>query len=159
MSQVYLSLGSNIEREKNIRSCLRCLERKFGELTVSPVYESEPVGFKGSNFFNLVVGITTTLTISELNDVLKEIEDQHGRSRAGPKFSSRTLDIDIITYNELVGIHDGVELPRPELFYNAFVLLPMIDLCADQLEPKSGLPYRQLIDQLPTRQNLEKVPF
>ncbi len=141
---VFLSLGSNINRKLNITSCLDSLTNAFGEIKCSPVYESEPVGFQGNCFYNLVVKIKTSLSLDELTAFLKEIEDQNGRIRGGEKFSSRTLDIDVISYDALCGAFDGVELPRPELFYNAFVLLPMSDLAAQEIEPKTKLTYADL---------------
>ena len=127
-TQVYLSLGSNIDREHNIRSGLDALEAVFGELEISPVYESEAVGFDGDAFFNLVVGIRTAMTVAELTTCLKDMERDHGRVRGEKKFSSRTLDIDILTYGDAVGIIDGVQLPRDEIFKHAFVLKPLVDL-------------------------------
>lgn len=157
--KVYLSIGSNIDREDNVRSAIRCLNARFGQLEISPVYESESVGFKGDAFFNLVVGVTTDLALSELNHLLKVIEDEHGRERSGPKFSSRSLDIDVVTYGDEVGVIEGVELPRPELFYNGFVLLPMIDLVAGTVEPKTGKPYESLVQSLPKPQRLKRIDF
>lgn len=141
---VFLSLGSNINRKLNISRCLNSLRETFGEIDCSPVYESEPVGFEGEYFYNLVVKISTTLSLDELSSCLKSIEDKHGRIRGGEKFSSRTLDIDVLTYDDLCGIHYGIELPRPEIFYNAFVLLPMAALAADEIEPKTQHTYAEL---------------
>jgi 2-amino-4-hydroxy-6-hydroxymethyldihydropteridine diphosphokinase len=135
MAAVYLSLGSNVEREKHIRSCIATLKNHFGDVLCSPVYESESVGFAGSHFYNLVARIETVLPLSELNNLLKKIEDQHGRNRSGPKFSPRTLDIDILTYGDLTGCVEGIDLPREEISKNAFVLLPMADIAPDVLHP------------------------
>ena len=95
MTAIYLSLGSNVNRHKNITAGLDALATLFGELKISSVYESKSVGFDGSNFFNLVVGAETSLSIIELSEILKRVEDNNGRKRNGPKFSPRTLDIDI----------------------------------------------------------------
>ena len=141
---MFLSLGSNINRKQSISCCLESLRENFGEVICSPVYESESVGFKGACFYNLVVKITTTLSLEALTIKLKMIEDQNGRVRGGEKFSSRTLDIDVLTYDDLCGVHHGIELPRPEIFYNAFVLLPMADLASQELEPKTKLTYAEL---------------
>lgn len=135
MSHVYLSLGSNLDREKNIVAGLDALAQQFGELQISRVYESESVGFKGSHFFNLVVGITTDKSVAALSDVLKKIEDDNGRLRTGPKYSPRTLDIDILTYDDIVGVDAGVELPRGEILDNAFVLLPLSELAPCAVHP------------------------
>ncbi len=141
---VFLSLGSNIDRNRNIQRCLEQLQETFGRVECPPVYESEPVGFKGEYFYNLTVKIETGLNLKELTTSLKTIEDENGRERGGERFSSRTLDIDILTFDDLCGVYDGIELPRPELFFNAFVLLPMADLAANTIEVKSNLSYAQL---------------
>lgn len=160
---VFLSLGSNIDRSNNIRRCLTTLADLFGEVLSSPVYESEPVGFQGACFYNLTVKIETSLSLKQLTKVLKEVEDQQGRLRGGERFSSRTLDIDVLTYDSLCGVYEGIELPRPELFYNAFVLLPMAMLAAQQIEAKSNKSYSALWqehqDQILRKQKLWVVDF
>lgn len=144
MTQVYLSLGSNLGREKNIIAGLDALAQQFGELQISRVYESESVGFKGSRFFNLVVGITTDKTIATLSETLKKIEDDNGRLRTGPKYSPRTLDIDILTYDNFIGVEAGVELPRGEILENAFVLLPLSELAPNAVHPICQKSYANL---------------
>ena len=144
MAQVFLSLGSNIDRERHIRSALDALAQQFGELQVSRVFESEAVGFDGDNFYNLVVGLHTSLPVGQLALRLREIEDANGRVRSGPKFSARTLDIDILTYDDSVGEIDGVKLPRGEIKKNAFVLQPLAELAPQQLHPETGQSFAQM---------------
>jgi 2-amino-4-hydroxy-6-hydroxymethyldihydropteridine diphosphokinase len=144
VTQVFLGLGSNLDREKNVRAGLAALKNRFGDLTLSNIYESESVGFKGSNFYNLVVSLQTDLTIAELSEALKKIEDENGRVRTGPKYSPRTLDIDILTYGDFVGVEAGVELPRAEITENAFVLLPLSELVPDALHPYLKKSYAEL---------------
>ena len=144
MTQVFLGLGSNLDREKNIRAGLLALKDIFGDLKLSQIYESESVGFKGSNFYNLVVSLQTDLTIAELSDTLKKIEDKNGRLHTGPKYSPRTLDIDILTYGDFVGVEAGVELPRAEITENAFVLLPLAELAPNELHPALKKSYAEL---------------
>ena len=74
MTRVYVGMGSNIDSETNIRDGIHTLQEKFGELTISSVYESEPFGFEGDNFFNLVVGFDTTLNLETVASTLREIE-------------------------------------------------------------------------------------
>ncbi|WP_160151491.1 2-amino-4-hydroxy-6-hydroxymethyldihydropteridine diphosphokinase [Microbulbifer sp. ALW1] len=147
MATVYLSLGSNIDREKNLSAGLDALVEAFGDLRMSQVYESEAVGFDGDNFYNLVAAIDTELSVGELALRLRHIEDDNGRLRSGPKFSARTLDIDILTYDELTGEVDGVKLPRGEILKNAFVLLPISELAPDILHPVADKTYLQLWDE------------
>lgn len=144
MTAIYLSLGSNVDRHKNISAGLDALEDSFGGLKISSVYESKSVGFDGSNFFNLVVGADTGLSLVDLSETLKRIEDNNGRKRNGPKFSPRTLDIDILTYADFVGVEGGIELPRAEIIKNAFVLLPMAEIAADVLHPQLQKSYGDL---------------
>lgn len=143
MNRAWLSLGSNIDRFRHINRALDALEARFGELVVSPVYESEAVGFDGDHFLNLVVGIQTELPVGKLAALLKQIEDDHGRDRSAPKFSARTLDIDILTYADLGGEVDGVVLPRDEVLKNAFVLAPLAEVAADQLHPLTGRSFSE----------------
>ena len=143
MNRVWLSLGSNIDRYRHINAALDALQARFGTLVISPVYESVAVGFEGDNFLNLVVGIDTGLPVGELATLLKAIEDANGRDRSAPKFSARSLDIDILTYGEVAGERDGVELPRDEILKNAFVLAPLTDVAAEECHPLTGRSYAE----------------
>lgn len=147
MSRVYLSLGSNIDRHKHIRNALHELSALFGQLLLSQVYESEAVGFEGDPFYNLVVGLDTEFSIGELQAQIKRIEDDNGRVRGGPKFSSRTLDIDILTYCDFAGEEDGVVLPRDEITKNAFVLLPLSEIAGDEIHPELDKSYKTLWEE------------
>jgi len=144
MRSVYLSLGSNIDRYRHISAALDALADEFCELEISTVYESESVGFKGSLFLNLVVGVHTSLGVAELSARLKQIEDDNGRDRSSPKFSPRTLDIDILLYGDFVGTSAGIKLPRDEITKNAFVLQPLAELAFGQTHPELGVCYEQL---------------
>lgn len=144
MHKVYLSLGSNINREQHITAALNALNDHFAPLTLSKAYDCEPVGFIGDNFLNLVVGFDCDLSVKALSNVLRNIEDQCGRLRTGPKFSARTLDIDILIYDDLVGVVDGITLPRGEITENAFVLLPLVDVAAKQIHPSLHKTYQEI---------------
>ena len=109
--------------------------------------KAKPWGFEGDAFYNLVAGLETSLSVGELAAVLRDIEKDHGRVRGEKKFSSRTLDIDILTYNDLTGEVDGVQLPRDEILKHAFVLKPLVDLAPDARHPENGKPYRQLLEE------------
>lgn len=144
MAKVYLGLGSNIDAPRHIHRALGALQQQFGELQVSPVYESESVGFSGDNFLNLVVAVDTALSVAELQAAMREIENDNGRDRSAPKFSGRTLDIDILLYDDCVGDIDGVSLPRDEILKNAFVLKPLCDLAPELLHPQQRKTMAQL---------------
>jgi len=144
MAQVFLSLGSNQSRQLHIEQCLDALSEAYGELSISRVFESEAVGFDGDSFYNLVVGLNTDIAVGELSKQLKAIEDNNGRVRQGPKFSGRTLDIDILTYDDCSGEVDGVSLPRDEIEYHAFVLLPLAELAPNAMHPTLNACYKDL---------------
>ncbi|HEY5716938.1 MAG TPA: 2-amino-4-hydroxy-6-hydroxymethyldihydropteridine diphosphokinase [Motiliproteus sp.] len=144
MTQVYLSIGSNINRQHYVASCLDGLAHRFGALEISSVFESEAVGFDGDPFYNLVVGLHTDLTLDVLFHFLRETEHAHDRCRQAAKFSPRTLDIDILTYGDYCGPFAGGELPREEITRNAFVLWPLAEIAPTTLHPGLGLSYAQL---------------
>ncbi len=137
MARIYLSLGSNIDREQHICAALDALSDSFGELEISTVFESIAVGFEGDSFYNLVVGIQADQSVGEITKILKHIEDCNGRDRSAPKFGPRSLDIDILTVDDLVGEIDGIRLPRNEVLKNAFVLQPLAELAPQMLHPKT----------------------
>jgi 2-amino-4-hydroxy-6-hydroxymethyldihydropteridine diphosphokinase len=149
MTRVWLSLGSNLEPETNLRTALRELRARFGELIVSPVYRFPAVGFDGPDFLNLAVGIDTDLSAGVLNDWLHALEDRHGRRRDVPRFSSRTLDVDIVLFgDQVLKGHGNLEVPRPELKY-AFVLKPLADIASDVVHPVLGKTIGQLWREFP----------
>ena len=148
-ARVYLSLGSNISPHKYLRSALAVLRDLFGEVLVSPVYESRAVGFEGDNFLNLVVGVDVELPVAELSERLRAIEADHGRQRQSEKFSPRTLDIDILTYGDLVGDFGGVRLPRDEIHRYQHVIRPLADLAPDVLDPLTGRSFASICESLP----------
>ncbi|CAI8943338.1 2-amino-4-hydroxy-6-hydroxymethyldihydropteridine diphosphokinase [Methylocaldum szegediense] len=144
MPDVFLSIGSNIEREKHIASALKELEERVGPLTVSSVYESEAVGFEGSSFYNLVVAFSTERPVSEIVTMLSEIESHHGRTRDCKKFSSRTLDLDLILYGDQVLQEGKLALPRDDITRYAFVLEPLAEITPNRKHPILGESYAEL---------------
>ena len=144
MPVLSLSIGSNIEPARHIRLALQALREKFPNLRCSRVYESEAIGFDGANFLNLAVVADTSLELAEISSYLKGIEDGLGRDRRQPKFSGRSMDIDILTFGADTGASCNVQLPRPEITRNAFVLQPLAELLPEQLDPACGKTYRQL---------------
>lgn len=134
MTDVYLGLGSNQRARYHLRSCLQQLENQFGRSDWSPLYISPAVGFDGDDFLNMVVRIHTNLTLEALHQWLHELEDRHQRDRTQPRFSDRTLDVDILLYGERVQSEDIV-LPRGEITRYAHVLKPLADLAPELQHP------------------------
>jgi len=140
----YISIGSNIDKEIHIPASLKLLESQFGTLTLSNIYESEPVGFVGDKFYNLIVRFHSELSAKQVAKQLRQIELAHGRDRDSSKFSSRTLDLDLIIYGDQVIDDDELHIPREEIYRYAFVLEPLAEIAADEHHPINGLSYEQL---------------
>ena len=134
-TRAYLSLGSNVDPEKNLRAAIAELRTRFGAIDLSPAYRYPAVGFEGPDFLNLAAGIDTGLEPQALNDWLHALEDRHGRRRDVPRYSSRTLDVDIVLFDDLVitGTRN-LEVPRAELT-QAFVLQPLADIASAAIHP------------------------
>ncbi len=142
MTQIYLGIGSNIDRQESVRNGLAALKSLYGQLQVSPVYESKAFGFEGDDFFNLVVGFESEFDIDKIEIQLKEIELQSGRKRSDSSYLPRTLDIDLLLYGDLIcGKH---ELPRIDIIKYAFVLKPLCDLAPDLLHPTENKTISEL---------------
>ena len=144
MATAFIGIGSNIERESNIRSGLQTLHRNFSNVSVSRVYESSAVGFNGDNFFNLVALIETELDARALQDKLHEIEAQFGRVRGAQRYVSRTLDLDLLLYDDLVSDEEGLQLPREDVTEFAFVLLPLSEMAGELQHPVLKTTYAEL---------------
>ncbi len=135
MPDVYVSIGSNINREHNIPSGLNAMRQQFGDLLESSVYETNAVGFEGSPFYNLSVKFETTLAIVEIAWQLKQIEITHGRTRKSAKFSGRSLDLDILLYGDEVINSEKIKVPRDDILIYAFVLEPLAEIAPSQRHP------------------------
>lgn len=144
MPMIYISLGSNINKEQNTRAGINALKQAFGELILSSVYESEAVGFEGDAFYNMVIACQVTTPVHQTNQILRDIEDANGRDRSGPKFSSRTLDLDLLLYDDLVLDENGLKLPRDEILKNAFVLWPLAEIAPELKHPETDTTYAEL---------------
>lgn len=135
MSTAWLGLGSNVNAEIHIRAGINELKETFGEVRLSPAYASTAVGFDGDDFINLVARVETDKPPKELRQYLRDLEDRYGRERDVPKFSDRSLDIDILIYDDLVLLSPMLEIPRAEILKFAHVLKPLADLDPDLVHP------------------------
>lgn len=144
MGYAYLSLGSNLDAEANLRSAVAALRRRFGDIALSDACVFPAVGFEGGDFLNAAAVVDSDLDPFALNDWLHALEDAHGRDRRGPRYGDRTLDIDIVFYDDLVLEGPGhLQLPRDELKH-AFVLMPLAAIAPDFVDPRSGEALREL---------------
>jgi len=149
VSIAYLGLGSNIDARRNIASAITCLRESFDTVVFSPVYQTPPFGFTGNDFINLVARVETRLGPLELKDFLSELEDRHDRNRQAPKFGDRTLDIDILLYDDLFLLSPALEIPRGEILEAAYVLKPLADLAPERVHPVTRTTISELWESFP----------
>jgi len=135
MSTAWLGLGSNLNAAVNIRAAIAELREQFETIALSPSYTSAAVGFDGDDFINLVARVETDMSPLELRQYLRDLEDRYGRKRDVPKFSDRSMDIDILLYDDLVLYSPLLEIPRAEIVKFAHVLKPLTDLDPDLVHP------------------------
>ena len=162
MSLVHLNIGSNQNRHSNIRSAIQSLERCFSDIVLSSLFESPSEGFKGNDFYNVGVNITTSKTTNEVVDILRDIENSLGRDRSLQKFSSRIIDLDLILYGGI--IDETLNIPRKDILKYAFVLAPLAELNPEEIHPLEGTSYQSLWKTLQSEQdfilrqyNIEKL--
>jgi 2-amino-4-hydroxy-6-hydroxymethyldihydropteridine diphosphokinase len=141
---VYLSAGSNIAPEENLRMACRELSSGYGYLELSSVYRSEAVGFEGEDFLNMVIGFSTNEEPERIVERLEGLHHKAGRDRHHDPFSSRTLDLDLLLYGDL--IRRRLNLPREDIEKYGFVLGPLVELAPELKHPVKGRTMSELWD-------------
>jgi 2-amino-4-hydroxy-6-hydroxymethyldihydropteridine diphosphokinase len=153
---VFLSIGSNIAPEDNLRMACRELSAGFGDLTLSSVYRNEAVGFEGDDFLNMVVGFSTEVDPEYVFARLDQLHTQAGRVYQDNPFCSRTLDLDMLLYGDL--IRQRLKLPHTDIEKYGFVLRPMVEVAPELRHPVTGKTMSQLWDGFDTEKNpMQKV--
>jgi len=135
---VYLGLGSNIDAEENLRLGVHELERRYGQLRISNIYQNAAVGFEGADFLNLVIGLESGASPAEIHEQIEVIHKMTGRQRGAERYSSRPLDIDLLLYGDMIVDVPPLHLPRPDVLKYSFVLRPLAELAPDLVHPETG---------------------
>jgi 2-amino-4-hydroxy-6-hydroxymethyldihydropteridine diphosphokinase len=138
MAKIYLGLGSNVEPEKYLQLGIRELCLRFGVLEMSNIYRSKAVGFDGADFLNLVLGFDSDLSPSEIHQAIEDIHALADRQRGESRFAARTLDIDLLLYDDLVADAAPIRVPRADILKYSFVLGPLAEIAADLRHPETG---------------------
>lgn len=146
MAQAFVSVGSNIEPEKNVSRAIGLLVKQVKITGLSTVYFTEPVGRPEQQpYYNCVIAIDTTLAPLELKrTVLRRIEDELGRVRSEDKFAPRTIDLDLILYGDIVMKTEDIVLPDPEIRNRPFLAGPLFELAPNLIMPDSKEPIAKI---------------
>jgi 2-amino-4-hydroxy-6-hydroxymethyldihydropteridine diphosphokinase len=142
VTRAYIGLGSNVgEREQMLWSAVHMLafNPEVEVVAVSSIRETDPVGFlEQPRFLNAAVAVETELAPAPLLELLLSIERELGRTRDGPRFGPRTIDLDLLLYGEETLDEPGLTVPHPRLHERRFVLEPLADLDPDLVVPGQG---------------------
>jgi 2-amino-4-hydroxy-6-hydroxymethyldihydropteridine diphosphokinase len=144
MPTVYVAIGSNVEPGRNLSLAVGELRRAFPDVRFSSWYRNPAVGFVGDDFFNGVAGFSTGLSVHAVVEVLHTIESVCGRPRDAPRWSPRSMDLDVLLYDDLICDEPKLKLPRPDLLKRAYMLGPLAELAPDVRHPTAGLSIAQL---------------
>ena len=147
MANIHINIGSNENRRANIALAIDALKLNFFEVLCSDVFRSPAYGFEGDDFYNVGVNARTDLSIESVIEVLHHIENQQGRDRNRPTFSSRSIDLDLALYDDVVDVAHN--LPRDDILKYNFVLLPLAQLSPQAIHPIEQKTYAQLSATLP----------
>lgn len=149
MAKAYLLIGGNLDdRNFYIASALRLIESLAGPvIEKSSIYETAPWGFEDENFFlNQVVAVETDLDPADLFKTIVSIENHLGRTRNGSQFSSRTIDIDILFYENRVVLTESLTIPHPRIKERRFVLQPMCEINPAFIHPIEKKTMKELLN-------------
>ncbi|MFH5832482.1 2-amino-4-hydroxy-6-hydroxymethyldihydropteridine diphosphokinase [Halalkalibaculum sp. DA3122] len=147
MAKAIVGIGSNVGDRRRHLSKAKSFLAGISESAVaaSSVYVSEPVGPSERNFLNAVVALQTRLSPKDFIRRLKEYEAEHGRPANHPRWSPRTIDLDIIAYDDLVLREESLVIPHPEYRDRLFVLLPLRELNPGWIDPETSQPIDELV--------------
>jgi 2-amino-4-hydroxy-6-hydroxymethyldihydropteridine diphosphokinase len=151
MAQVIIAIGSNLGNPHSqlLEAALFLDQISDSPAIKSPIYESEPVGSSESKFLNAIIGIESELSPKDLLLRLKEQERRQGRPSRYPKWTARTLDLDIIGYGKEILKEDKLIIPHPEYTRRLFVLLPLADVLPNWKDPETNASISALIQSAP----------
>jgi 2-amino-4-hydroxy-6-hydroxymethyldihydropteridine diphosphokinase len=160
MHKVFLGIGTNLgDRSANLREAVLSIGDVIGKVTVtSSVYETEPWGFEAEEqFYNMVVEAETALSPSGVLGAILMIEAHLGRLRTGEQYSSRSIDIDILFYNDIVMNEEALKIPHPHLHERKFVLVPLCEIASGLIHPVMNKTITELLGLCNDKSNIRKL--
>ena len=161
MENIFLSIGSNIDDP--LKNCLGLIEflKNHSDISLkkcSSFYRTEPVGYKTQEWFiNLCAGVSTSLDPFALLNKCKEIEKALGREKSSIRWGPRTIDIDILFYDDLIFSSDELTIPHPLLHTRRFVLVPLNEIAGNFMHPVLRKNVAELFAELNDNAVVEKI--
>jgi 2-amino-4-hydroxy-6-hydroxymethyldihydropteridine diphosphokinase len=150
MARAFVSIGSNISPEENVKKAVRLLRSEASVRAISTVYLTEPIGRPDQpSYYNCVVEIETGLPPLEFKHfVLKRIEDKLGRKRGKERYEARTIDLDLVLYDDITMQEEGLTLPDPDIPHRPFLAAALYELAPDLVLPDTKEPIRAIISAM-----------
>ena len=145
MIDIHINVGSNQNRQQNIKNALKSLELIFDNLLISTIYESPAEGFIGDDFYNVGVSTTTVMSPCDILKTLRTIEKKQSSKPKLTKFASREIDLDLIFYGNLTDKNKN--LPRHDILKYAFILAPLAEISSQTIHSPTALTYQKLWQQ------------
>jgi len=142
--RVFVAAGSNVEPEKNLARACAEIAHTWPDAHFSRAYRNVAVGFEGPDFINLVIGFSAAQPLHSVIEKLRGIETNCGRPRYAPKWASRTMDLDVLLFGDLVEKTTEYTLPRPDLLKRPYMLGPLAEIAADVVHPTERRPIGEL---------------
>ncbi|PTP29991.1 2-amino-4-hydroxy-6-hydroxymethyldihydropteridine diphosphokinase [Vibrio splendidus] len=156
MTIAYVGVGTNIDRDKHARVAWTELQSLGTNLKCSKIYHCEPVGFESHSFYNFVIELDTSLSLTEFSRQLRKIEFKWGRSQDAHKLQDRKLDLDIVLFGDVVSESEP-ELPRSDIYKYPFVTQPLYDLCPARVIPQDGRTVSEIWQKMQQLDSLSVV--
>lgn len=159
LKTVYLSLGSNKgDKLKNLQDAVNGIYQHIGNIKlISKVYQSPSFGFDSADFFNTCLIVETGLTPSQTMKALLRIEKTLGRTRQKNGYEARTIDLDILYFEDQIVNTKTLKIPHPEMTKRRFVLQPLYDIAKDLIHPKLNKTTEELLKDCPDKNSLEPI--
>ncbi|MBT8304137.1 MAG: 2-amino-4-hydroxy-6-hydroxymethyldihydropteridine diphosphokinase [Bacteroidia bacterium] len=159
LKKVYLSLGSNKgDKFKNLQDAVNEIYQCIGNVKlISKVYQSPSMGFKSDDFLNTCLIVETTLTPTRTIKEILKVEKRLGRERSGKGYAARTIDIDILFYEDRKVSTKTLEIPHPEMQNRQFVLWPLNDIAADVMHPRINKSVSELLVECTDSSQVEPI--
>jgi 2-amino-4-hydroxy-6-hydroxymethyldihydropteridine diphosphokinase len=151
MTQAFISVGSNIDPEDNVKKALNLIRARSTLINISTIYYNEAEGRpEQPPYYNCVVQIETDLSPLDVKFLLlRPIEEELGRQRTADKYAPRTIDLDLIIYDRLAMVTDDFILPEPDILWRTYLAVPLLELAPDMVLPGLGLRLDEVTAVLP----------